>query len=214
MADEGRGPPDPHPGPPDPYPPGPPDPHPPHGPHVYSYHDGYLDWMGFVIALIILIVVVKVIILICWLCGRNKRQGYVRLQGGAGNTYHATVATETARTQPRTPPSLQPHPRIRTRTRQRTSPRWPQLHQPTQQKTLHPHPTLSPLGHKLSTESTVGLCGVASRARLGTKRSEVRVLTCQRSYALGKGTLHDFPHFAQVKMSIVLSHVGDGINIS
>jgi len=36
------------------------------------------------IALIILIVVVKVIILICWLCGRNKRQGYVRLWSPEG----------------------------------------------------------------------------------------------------------------------------------
>ncbi|KAI8515362.1 hypothetical protein Bbelb_061750 [Branchiostoma belcheri] len=45
-------------------------------------------------------------------------------------------------------------------------------------------------------------CGVVlcngKSARLGTKRPRVRVLTCHRSCALGKGTLHDFPHFAQL----------------
>eukprot|EP00058_Branchiostoma_floridae_P002044 XP_002587532.1 hypothetical protein BRAFLDRAFT_129013 [Branchiostoma floridae] len=100
MADNGRDPPASHPGPPHP---GPPHPGPDFDVH---YHDGYLDWMGFVIALIILIVVVKVIILICWLCGRNKRQGYVRLQGGANNTYHAADAT--AYTYPVHPSPAQP----------------------------------------------------------------------------------------------------------
>ncbi|XP_066271812.1 uncharacterized protein [Branchiostoma lanceolatum] len=43
-------------------------------------------------------------------------------------------------------------------------------------------------------------CRVAQRqsVRLRTKWSRVRILSCHRSRALGKGTLHDFPHSTQV----------------
>ncbi|KAI8518892.1 hypothetical protein Bbelb_021490 [Branchiostoma belcheri] len=52
-----------------------------------------------------------------------------------------------------------------------------------------------------------GVVWRSGSVRLGTNMSRVRVLTCHRSCAPGKGTLHDFPHFAQMKMSIVLSTV-------
>ncbi|KAI8513402.1 hypothetical protein Bbelb_100410 [Branchiostoma belcheri] len=44
----------------------------------------------------------------------------------------------------------------------------------------------------------VGSCGAAAAFSTRNQRPRVRVLTCHRSCALGNGTLHDFPHFAQV----------------
>ncbi|KAI8515281.1 hypothetical protein Bbelb_060940, partial [Branchiostoma belcheri] len=44
----------------------------------------------------------------------------------------------------------------------------------------------------------LGSCGAASASSTRNQRPRVRVLTCHRSCALGKGTLHDFPHFAQL----------------
>ncbi|KAI8482459.1 hypothetical protein Bbelb_397790 [Branchiostoma belcheri] len=50
-------------------------------------------------------------------------------------------------------------------------------------------------------------CGVA--AECSTLNLEVRVLACHRSCALGKGTLHDFPHFARKDYEIVSPECGD-----